>query len=80
MYKTIINTIPNNATNTAGSNKFPNLTFVAGSPTMIPAFCNPTNAMKNPIPAPIAARKLWGIASISFLRNGVNVIPTKITH
>ncbi len=38
---------------------------------MIPAFLNPINAIKKPIPAPTAIFKFLGIALITFLLNPV---------
>ena len=46
---------------------------------MIPAFFKPTNAMKKPIPAPIANFNCTGIALIIALRTPVTEIRIKIT-
>ena len=70
---------PTIANNTVGSVKFPIVTNVAGLATMIPAFFKPTNAIKKPIPAPIANFNCTGIALIIALRTPVTEIRIKIT-
>ncbi len=49
------------------------LTSVDSSLTISPAFCNPRNAMKRPIPAGIAFLTASGIAVKSFVRIPVTV-------
>ena len=67
------------ASNTVGSVKFPIPTKVDWLATMIPAFFNPTKAMKKPIPAPIANFNCTGMALIMALRIPVTEIITKMT-
>src|SRR5574344_541549 len=56
----------------------PRLTRVASFFTMTPAFCKPMNAMKRPIPAPIAFLRLAGIALTIASRRLVSVSITNI--
>ena len=70
--------IPNKASKITGSVNFPKETNVDSLPTMIPAFFNPINAIKNPIPAPIANFNCCGIALIIALRIPVTEITKKI--
>ena len=74
----IVTSIPNTANNTVGSAKFPNPTKVDGLATIIPAFFNPTKAIKKPIPAPIANFNCIGIALMIALRIPVTLITIKI--
>ena len=52
--------IPKTANATGGLVRSPNPTNVAGLSTTIPAFWKPINAMKKPIPAPIANFNCFG--------------------
>ena len=54
--------IPSNAKRAGADVRDPKPTTVDGSLTIIPAPLRPINARKNPIPAPIASLKSFGIA------------------
>ena len=72
-----VNKIPNKDNSTVGSAKSPNATNVDSFATMIPAFFKPTNAIKKPIPAPIASLSCFGIALMIILRIPVTEINKK---
>ena len=76
--------IPKTANKTVGSCKSPRPTKVDGLEIIIPAFFKPTNAIKKPIPAPIANFSCLGIALMTALRIPVieirrNTIPERKT-
>ena len=78
---TIIITVmtrPKIVNNTLGSAKFPKPTSVASLFTIILAFCNPTNVMNKPIPAPTAYFNSAGMALIIVSRMPVNERRIKI--
>ena len=69
---------PKIASRTTGSVNFPKATNVDSFATMMPAFFKPMNAMKKPIPAPIASFSCCGIALMIILRKPVTEMTMKI--